>query len=498
MPEGYSSRPNRMKPSKYRRWFVRLAWSFAWLVTLVCLVLAFEGWRGFRAWTGYEAELIAKGDSPAPSAVIPPRIPDADNFAATPVVRNWFDEAFQASVYDLVPNRSMGASPPSRGNWQRGTRTTMEEYADYLENGHPSIGSAPERVLHALSRFEPVLNELRMAGERSGSRFPIDYEKGYEARLPHLVAMQKLSVVLSLRAEAQLQLSETEGALKDCLLALRLPESLADDPSIISLLVECSMDQAALNPVWQGIAEHRWSDSELTRLDASLAHVNLARRYLITIRGERNLGIFSLQSTLSERPWGFRVILGTSDSSKDSDLVWSLLATKGWIYQNQVAIGRLLDAAAATVDGESGRFFPERSLEVERSIRNIANHRRPTNFLAAVLMPAYIPVLSRAAGTQANVDLARVAIALERHRQIHSGYPETLEALDPGVIPTGGMPTEPASGESFRYYRDAEAYSLYSKGWDQDDDGGALAFKEGSTTSQDLLQGDWPWPSRPR
>src|SRR5215217_1571263 len=83
------------KPSRKQRWLrrlKRLGWMAVWLATAIALFYAVENWRGRRAWNAYVAKVNARGDSVEVAAVIPPPIPDAENFALSPM----FLETFKA------------------------------------------------------------------------------------------------------------------------------------------------------------------------------------------------------------------------------------------------------------------------------------------------------------------------------------------------------------------------------------------------------------------
>jgi hypothetical protein len=63
------------------------------------------------------------------------------------------------------------------------------------------------------------------------------------------------------------------------------------------------------------------------------------------------------------------------------------------------------------------------------------------------------------AGLEAEIDLARMAILLERHRRASGGYPETLEAIVPGL--GGQMPLNPFLGEPYHYGRVGDSFRLW-------------------------------------
>ena len=75
------------------------------------------------------------------------------------------------------------------------------------------------------------------------------------------------------------------------------------------------------------------------------------------------------------------------------------------------------------------------------------------------------------------MDLARVAIALERYRLAHGEYPESLDALAPQFI--AKLPHDIINGQPLHYRRTADGqFVLYSVGWNETDDGGEVGFKK--------------------
>ena len=63
----------------------------AGLMTLVALFYAEENWRGRRAWLAYKRQFEARGGSLDLKSVIPPAVPDDQNFAMTPLFKSFYD-----------------------------------------------------------------------------------------------------------------------------------------------------------------------------------------------------------------------------------------------------------------------------------------------------------------------------------------------------------------------------------------------------------------------
>src|SRR6476469_4104269 len=64
--------------------------TLAWIVTVVALIYAEENWRGRRAWNKHRTELEARGEQLELKEFIPATVPDEQNFAATPFIKDWF------------------------------------------------------------------------------------------------------------------------------------------------------------------------------------------------------------------------------------------------------------------------------------------------------------------------------------------------------------------------------------------------------------------------
>ena len=113
-----------------------------------------------------------------------------------------------------------------------------------------------------------------------------------------------------------------------------------------------------------------------------------------------------------------------------------------------------------------------------------------------MLAPALDKAVLHSARAQTLVDEVRVACALERYRLAKGSLPETLTALSPEFLNT--VPVDVFDGKPLRYRREQDGrYLLYSIGWNEKDDGGEIALKEGNAArtraSVAATRGDWVW-----
>jgi hypothetical protein len=105
--------------------------------------------------------------------------------------------------------------------------------------------------------------------------------------------------------------------------------------------------------------------------------------------------------------------------------------------------------------------------------------------------PGISACVMKTAKIQSQLDLARVATALERYRLAHGNYPETLDALAPQFI--AQLPHDIINGQPLHYRLSNDGqFVLYSVGWNETDDGG-VAGLTANGKSLDNQTGDWVW-----
>jgi hypothetical protein len=524
--------------------FRRFLFGCACLATLTALIYAEEDWRGRHAWSQFKKEWEAKGEKFNFEDFIPPPVPDSDNFAMAPVFettdklasRKWRDEHQNRNrgpndfVWDvkLVDPLDINLGPepqPTKdmGYWQQAERCDLQVWQEYYRdlaaktNTYP-VAAQPQSpaadVLLALSTYDAVLEQLRQAALRPESRFPLDYddEDPAEILLPHLATLKRCCLILRLRAIAELENGQSDKALEDVKLGLRLAESIRTEPFIITHLVRIAMVQLALQPVWEGLAGHKWSDAQLAELESALARLNFLADYQFSVRGERAMHtkVLNWMEERRSRYWNVIDMVDSSDRAAMNNFGKAAemnLMPKGWYYENELTIARLDQNWVLPAADEAQRTLsPQKIAQAQKTIEASAQSGIFSLF-ARLLVPSLGNYAKKAAYGQNAANLARTALALERYRLANGGYPEALESLVPQFIAQvphdviGGQPSPgsaPAS-QPLKYRREANGrFVLYSVGWNETDDGGVMVFKKKPATEElatdlDLEQGDWVW-----
>jgi hypothetical protein len=494
--------------------------ALASLVTLVALFYAEEDWRGWHAWQKFKHTWEAKGERFDRASVIPPAVPDDQNFALTPIVASCYLHVLDKSGHAIQPantnvvNRlqmniycDSGDSKnwPTNGNWQKSTPTDLTGWQQYYRNPPDSaqtnefpIALQPQSpaadVLLALSKYDSAIKELRLASKLPYSRFPLEYDKDNPAAilLPHLGAMKRCAQVLQLRAIAELQNGQSDEALADVKLMFRLTDSVRTEPILISPLVRNAIVNLALQPVWEGLAEHKWSDAQLLELEQELAKLDFLADYKLGMRGELVLFQGGIFDYLRHHPEQFPNIFGENHSSLPAlARTISRLIPSGWFYQNQLRCARPMVEFYLSLANVNQRVISPTAINhADAAVEADTKHSNPYNILEKMLMPSLGKAVERFANGQNAVDMACVACALERYRLAHGEYPKSLDPLAPQFI--AKLPHDVINGQPLNYRRTAAGrFVLYSVGWNETDDDGIVGLKENGSVDRET--GDWVW-----
>jgi hypothetical protein len=168
------------------------------------------------------------------------------------------------------------------------------------------------------------------------------------------------------------------------------------------------------------------------------------------------------------------------------------LIPSGWFYQNELRCARMMvEYYIPVADVDKGTFSPELVRRGTVALSDETRYATPYNLMERMLLPG-LGAAKKFAYAQASVNLARTAIALERHRLTHGEFPETLDALAPQFI--AQVPHDVIGGGPLKYRREADGqFVLYSVGWNETDDGGVVVFTKGNTPHVDNNKGDWVW-----
>jgi len=477
-------------------------WLFTWrilrrflvimaaLITLLAVVWTEEHWRGKHAWEKFQHEWEAKGEKFDLQFFIPPPVPDDQNFAMTPFLAPLFDfnplplKPGQSlwrdtNGYQMAVDFGYKEGPNFSRSWTKAQRTDLTAWAAILQGKKdvpPSVESFSDRavaaieVLRGLEKYKSVLDELRTASRRPFCRFNVRYEENpLEILVPHLAVLKEIGQIFQLRASAELASGQSSLALEDTKMVLYLADGLKGEPMLIANLVRIAILNISLQPLWEGLAARQWSDAQLNELQQRFGKIDLLQEYGPALRGERAFGNTGI---------GYYMVG----------------APKSVLYQNKLFLNRMYQRMLLPLMNEAlHRAYPAETAKNDAALEKELNGGfYPYKIFASLLLPAVEGAVNHFATTQAEIDEALVACALERYRLAHGQFPDTLDALSPQFADK--IPHDLITGGPLKYHRTEDGqFILYSVGWNEKDDAGKIVLTSGNHPRVDFKQGDWVW-----
>jgi|GEM_PF-2866854 len=477
--------------AKTIRRLLRLLIGLACCATLIAVAWQIENIRGERAWKAAIKTYADRGDPldvfPAP----PPGIPSDKNFWQTPLlsslavarVNSHEMKAFKAAhpFFAIIPS--------SQETWETGKPLNLDSIATRIvetrkKKNLPKLPSAPTSASFVLTQFpatDPVIAELHTAAlARPDSRFirsnipPLG--RLLEIDLPSYGFLRQLTISLQIQASAALAVHDTDTAFSATLANLQLANGLDDHPyTLVEGMIAVVIQRLAIQPLWEGIHQHAWTDEQLAHLTIILSRSHLFESLASSLRIERNNLMFLTLSALN----------------KPADTTWHphlySYMPEGWWRQNQISYARLHNPILLAIDSHSTPAFLDR---LRASKLTPPSAFSPYKFFGWAFLPAYEKVTANTARSANATRLALTACALERHRLAHGAYPESLTPLVPAFLPA--VPLDVINGDPLHYHLNPDGtFTLYSVGLDGDDDHGRRA----PTNSANPLDadGDWAW-----
>lgn len=500
------------------------------LIVLVFLVLiaAFyteEDWRGKHDWEKCQRQAEARGEVLDWNAYLPPSVPDNENFFKAPIFDSISEGHYDPKTFTWIRNTNV-ADPlymniisddlsikQARGGgyWAQGTTTDLTDSQRYYREVARETGEFPATpqpqtpaadVLLALSKYDSAIEELRAAAQRPYAQSPAGYSVTPVAvaqNSAYLIAFKRCVQVLQMRAIAELQNGESQKAAGDVQLMLRLNDSMRDVPTLIAQLVRVALVDETIQPIYEGLVNHQWSDAQLAGLEQGLGHLDFVKHLPRVITSEEAETLQEVDYWRDHRS-AFAEIISYRYGQADYDTTQQELERSfmrfigyiipdGWFYQDEVAIVHSHEQWNAKCFDPAGLNLYPHAVDQFGKSRSWA----PRNLITPDWSYIESALARRSAHAGVGIDLAETACALERYHLAHGNYPQSLDDLSPQFI--ASVPDDICGGKPLHYHRTTKGhFLLYSIGWNERDDGGVMGYGSGSNMPRFEL-GDWVWPN---
>ena len=417
-------------------------------------------------WENWKAKWEAKGEKFDIASVIPPKVPDHQNFAKSQFFAPLFDHDADSPKFNEARDRfDIKTASSLRYAWRKG------KHRDF--------------VVWESAFYESDLAKLADDLKRPHCRFNIRYEDGFAAVLPHLSTMKNAATLFALSSAQRLSKGDTTGAWQDTLNGIRLGEQLRTEPFLISQLVRIAILEINFQTFWEGQVNHQWSAEQLTAFQETFQSIDLLAGMESAIRAERNM----------INHWFTSVAQGGTPTQGFDELISSLdFFPAFFFHSNQYQINRILtEIILSGIDVSNHRLNVHQFKKMEEEILDLKSSFLPfRHAIALMMLPGLDKYALKVSQTQAALDQSAIVAALERYRLAKGSYPKKLAALRPKFIAKIPGDLFHEQGLVYRINED-NSFTLYSTGYNGTDDSGEFFIRGESI---DFAKGDWPWPQK--
>jgi hypothetical protein len=306
-----------------------------------------------------------------------------------------------------------------------------------------------------------ALDEARALYRLRDGRFPLTYSRDIISTTINSQDARTGANLLQLEAALLAQEGKPDAALEATRGILVSGRSVGDEPMLISALVRIACYTMAVQALERVLAQGEPSPDELTKAQELLEAEAAEPLLLNAARGER-ASLHELMKRMKSGEVKLSTVAGPGGAGSVADFAGPTLA--------RGSHSRVLRLMTEYV--EITKLPPEKQAEPIAALeRQVKQAKVEYDVVTALVMPAVIKVNEANCRGQAYLRCAVVAVAAERYRREHKGWPASIEELVPHYLKA--VPTDPYDGQPLRYKRLADGVLVYSVGPDLQDDGGA-------------------------
>ncbi len=481
----------------------RLLFAGAAFATLLAAVFVVENWRGRRAFDAVAREAASMGLSFNLRDHAQPPVPDDQNLAKTALLdapnesvaigKFWSELSWRFQLLRIPPppetyNRAYTLPDAGRPDPLTGTPADLAAFRAAVDQ--VSEARDHESMDAFLARTAPLLAEL---GAEAARRPYLIYERDWDDPMniivPEVGPMRDIARAASIQALVALSDGRPAAAADALALPLRLRTAVQRDPTLISNLTAVAMDSIALAVLWQGLTTHAWTAAELDRFATLLADDRTLESLRRACAAETAWSVsipLQLPKTIEYYP-------STFGNDQEARLFYLLAhwAPYGWLQQNAAGSARIhLHESLPCIDLGAARIYPDRTRPLDQRPRA---EFPPYDVLTRLTQPSLQGVFKNVGVGKTRHDLARLAVALEKHLLARGAYPDSLApvlATDPALAALH----DPFDGQPYRYRRDTDGgFTLWGVGQNLRDDGGAFPDASTAQGSKRYETGDLVW-----
>ncbi len=485
--------PHATKPSKLKSIFRKLikvsVIGFILLLTALFLFSSFEKWRGARVWVEAKAELEAKGITTDWAELIPEPIPEADNLALSRImtacyhrqnnkIGDWEAEAvFGKDTGDAAQKTQDQYAPsrPFRLEDVFGFPLSETESLDIFGDTHLD---RMEALAEIIEPYRPLLEELRHeCKQRPDSYLPGDYSLSFASPIPAFKIVR--TSVRLLVAEAILALHNGDAglALENCQAMARVANLNPQSNFLVNQMIEVVVLRNFVSEiVWAGMSQDAFDIEQLETIKALCANKDLVQRLGHSFQDEVTAGINALLR-FGQSP---EEVMSAYGSAVEIPLIFSehelvfkqwmakllrqFVPAEGWNLLMLSRYVRFMGDYSGAFDLELGTVNLEELEEMSARRDQLEEANALFDSLLLLSTPSYTKVAANTVDGQRRIDLLCIAANLCIYSKAGNPLPESLTDLEVSI--GRGVPTDPATQQSYIYTKQANGFTLASAGQD--------------------------------
>lgn len=454
------------RPDKVRRTWRdrgRTALKFALKVAAVGLAIgllvmgyyAYQNHRSRRAWADFRAEMKQAGISLETSSLLPTPVADAMNFARSEEFQRLANNTNSplAGLLARTPSPNWAIQP-----WRKQQPAVLANFVDCIGMGKAPAGTVSQPYQPGYNQGSMPTTPASFDGPTNNAELAplvLDHLKPLSAELEGIAAVARrpwfqpgtnrtalavlgpssweinavarLHLLYTLRSLASLHARQPDSAARDLLTGLHLARLTGQLPNAEASLRAQLMLISSLQPLWEGLGRHPWSEAQLAEFQAQLTTLSPISDFTNAIGRVvlANIEIWKRMPELPQDQWKLPAPNGTYSSSD-----WAGMPSDWWL-DCCIQLYRAGEDVIAGVEENNGRKFRDlnwasiNDLPLSGDSQQLFQRAMP---YWGYEQPNHITI------GQIALDQARLAIALERHRLATHRYPATLGELVPTHI----------------------------------------------------------------
>jgi len=407
------------------------------LLVLIVVVLVVHGIASFilgRRLAAKIEAIKAKGGIVALADFGKPKVPDSENAAL-----------IYAKAFELLSSEQAGKDLDVLGySLKPIERAKRPELWD--------------QACSAVRKYSAVIPIVEEAAKRPKCQYPINWEAGSGAVLPHLMKIRRLEKLLYWQAVIQARDGKTDDALHSLQLSFEVGESLKDEPDIISQMVRTSATRVSSRALLDVIEQSNLTEAQARSLYDTIGERDYAAGFEKAMQCERALGMWTFDMFRRGRPLdlmgtGSPTVLAHPTIAKGVCYLWRPL-----LYADEL---QYLQYMTSLVDHAS-QPFRDRGLRAEPEFPWYA-------FVSRMISPVFNRARASTDEAQASVAGSRILLALITYKARYGAYPTNLAELRAKL--GWKIEEDTFSGKDFVYRPKRAGFLLYSVGQNLKDDG---------------------------